>query len=279
MDSERVNDLYDFVDLAKSIEDASQSLSDLTANTELDTDEIIEDNNDNINLVTEYPYIIFMRADIIRVMNLCNKIVQTKSDIAAYNSISLVPVPEFKTLNLYVTNELSHFNYQAELIGDSSEMLKDNISIPFIVLQKIVKLMGNKVLIYKKDNTYYIRLVNGDLILDVRPADMKILTFPGEISTKVADISIDTLGQTVNCILPLLSSEIKGEARRINFTGESAYYNSSFYYIESNLKTPVMCLSYRDADFISRLSKYYKGEMIQIFSVKSDLSRLYFKIR
>lgn len=264
-------------ELIKDYFNLTQSLSDLIG---VNTDEFVEnDNSDDIDLHCDYPYLIFMRTDLIRVMNLCSKLVRIKSDLPSYNSINLVPMPSFRKLNFYATTELSHFRYEGELIGDSDEMIKDNIAVPFVILQKIIKLMGRKVLIYLKDNNYYIRLLNGDLILDIRPANMNILTFPGEIGDKLAEIGVDTLGSTVNSILPLLSSEIKGEARKISFTGTKAYYNSSFYYIESSINTPRMVLSYKDADFISKISKYYLGEKIQIFSVVSKLPRFYLKIR
>ena len=66
---------------------ATQSLNDLVMNTEPDLDEIVEDNNDEINLEVDYPYIIFYRSDLVRAMNLCNKIVQPKSNTTTYNSI------------------------------------------------------------------------------------------------------------------------------------------------------------------------------------------------
>ena len=140
--------------------------------------------------------------------------------------------------------------------------------------------MGNKVLLYKKEENLYIRLLDGDLLLDLRQADMTILTFPGDVSDKdkIAELKINTIGSVVNNILPLLQAEIRGEAKRISFTGDKAYYNSSFYYIETSIKTPRMTLSLRDADFINKLFKYYKNDEIQIFSVKSNLSRLFLKI-
>ena len=259
---------------------ATQSLNDLVMNTEPDLDEIVEDNNDEINLEVDYPYIIFYRSDLVRAMNLCNKIVQPKSNTTTYNSVSLVPVPFDKCIWFYATNELSHFRYRAELLGDMKETWDFPISIPLTILQKLVKLMGNKVLLYKKEENLYIRLLDGDLLLDLRQADMTILTFPGDVSDKdkIAELKINTIGSVVNNILPLLHAEIRGEAKRISFTGDKAYYNSSFYYIETSIKTPRMTLSLRDADFINKLFKYYKNDEIQIFSVKSNLSRLFLKI-
>lgn len=262
----------------ENIINITQSLKDLAMKEAEQLDEFIAENNDDINLDTEYPYLIFKRDELIRVMNLSNKIVQQKSDIISYNSISLIPDINNKSIYFYATNELSHFKYCSELLGNPEEMLDENISISLIVLQKIIKLMGNKVLIYKKENNLYIRLLDGDLLLDLRKPDLKIITFPGKVGHKVAELSVYTLGTTINAILPLLSAEVRGEARRISFTGEKAYYNSAFYYIESEIKSPIMSLTFRDAEFISKIYKYYKDRQILIYSVDSDLSRLFIKV-
>ena len=129
-----------------------QSLNDLAMKETEQLDEFIAENNDDIKLDINYPYLIFKRDELIRAMNLCNKIVQQKSDISSYNSISFIPDIENSGMYFYATNELSHFRYYTELLGDKSEMINENISIPLIILQKLIKLMGNKVLIYKKDN-------------------------------------------------------------------------------------------------------------------------------
>ena len=212
----------------KEFLEATQTLNDLAMKNTDELEELVADNDSDIELEVEYPYLIFKRDELVRAMNLCNKIVQIKSDIVTYNSISFIPYLPEKTMSIYATNELSHFRYTVELLGDEKEMLDLNFSIPLVVLQKLVKLMGNKVLIYKKDVNFYIRLLDGDLLLDFRQPDLSILKFPGEVDEKIADIGINHFGNIVNSILPLLNSEVRGDAKKILFTGEKAYYNSSF---------------------------------------------------
>ena len=157
-------------------------------------------------------------------------------------------------------------------------MLNEYISIPLITLQKLVKLMGNKVLIYKKDNNYYLRLQNGDLLLDVYKANENIIFFPSEPDLKLLEIPVSNLGNIVDAMLPLLNYEISSENKRINFTEEKAYFNSSSYYIESNINTPKLSLSLKDAEFISKLNKYYKNDNMILFNTKSTLPRLFIKL-
>lgn len=265
-------------DLIKNLLNINQSLSDLSMTSILDSDELIVENNDDIDLKTEYPYLIFNRNDLVRAMNLVSKLIKTKSEVSDYNSISFVPVSYNKKILFYATNDLSHFRMSTELLGEPEEFLKESFSIPLIVLQKLVKLMGNKVLIYKKESFYYIRLLDGDLLLDTRPINEKIIFFPGEVQDKIAELSLSGFGSIVNSILPLLNSEIKGESKKILFTGEKAYYNSSFYYIEAKLETPKISLSLNDSEFINKLYKYYRDKSILLFNVKSDVPRLFLKL-
>lgn len=266
--------------LIKDILSLNKELKDLEILDNINSIEEIEEQIDNpsIDLNVDYPYIIFDTHDLLRTINLCNKLILQKSNNFSYNSISLVPVLEYKTLYFYVTNELSHFRYRTELLGDINEMLNEYISIPLIIFQKLAKLMGNKILIYKKDNNYYIRLQNGDLLLDVYKANENIIFFPSEPEEKIAELKIDNIGNIIDSILPLLNTEISVENKRINFTGEKVYFNSSSYYIESTQNTPRMSLSLKDAEFISKLNKYYKNETLLIFNTKSNLPRLFIRI-
>ena len=217
--------------LIKDILSLNNELKELEILDNINNLEDIEEqiNNPSIDLNVNYPYIIFDTYDLLRTINLCNKLILQKSNNFSYNSISLVPVLEYKTLYFYVTNELSHFRYRTELLGDVNEMLNEYISIPLITLQKLVKLMGNKVLIYKKDNNYYLRLQNGDLLLDVYKANENIIFFPSEPDLKLLEIPVSNLGNIVDAMLPLLNYEISSENKRINFTEEKAYFNSSSY--------------------------------------------------
>lgn len=232
---------------------------------EEDLDDLLNIVTGDINLNVSYPHLIFKREDLINAMSLCNKLIQQKSDYTIYKSISFIPVKEYRALHLYSTNELYHFRYTAELIN-ADNILIDNIFIPLVILQKLVKLMGNKVLLYKKEDNYYIRLLDGDLLLDCRPANMDILQFPGTPTDKVADLPIDSLGSVINSILPILNSDLKGENRRLSFTGEKAYFNSTLQYIESEISTPKLSLTIRDSEFINKLSSIYKGKMLKVYN-------------
>lgn len=247
-------------------------------NNIFDSDELIVNNNNDIDLNINYPYLIFNRDDLVRTINLCNKFILSKSDIPEYNSISFVPVIQNKTICMYTTNELSHFIFKTEMLGSLDNIIEKPFLISLNILQKIVKLMGNKVLIYNKDEKFYARLLDGDLLIDARPVNTDIIFMPGNIKDKICDINLNILGGVCYSILPLISSETVNDFKKLYFTGTKSYFKSPFYYIETNINTPKLVLSFRDIEFISRLYKYYKNSQIQLFSVDTSLSRIRLKL-
>ena len=242
----------------------------------LDFNNLVDTKKSTIELSTEYPYIVFERADLVKVLNLCSKLIQAKSTSPIYNSIILVPVEECKSLYFYATNALSHFRYRVELLGNSSEILDENISISITILQKIVRLMSDKVLLYKKDGYYFVRLVDGDLQIDVRSVESNLVFFPGETKDKLCDLALSSFGTAVNSTIPLL--DVKTGSNKINFLGEYMLFYSPYFIINSVINTPRMSLSSKDAEFISRLYKYYKDKSVSIFTVNTELPRLLLKL-
>lgn len=83
-------------DLEELFSAASSLKSILGVDQELD--EFIEETGGDIDLNVQYPYLIFDKLSLVRAMNLCNKLIQQKSDVSSYNSISLIPNIEESTI-------------------------------------------------------------------------------------------------------------------------------------------------------------------------------------
>lgn len=249
-------------------------IEELSANFE----NLINLTKSDIDLNCEYPYLIFNRDELIKFLTISSSIIQIKSDNFSYNSISLVPNSSSRMIYFYATNELSHIRLHTELLGNKSNFIEKNISIQYNVLQKLMKLMAKKVLLYLKNDSLYIRLVNGDLLLDYNIPNLDIVLFPSEKNEFISTIDVDLIGNIVNNMLPLLNSDIQGNLCKISFLGDVAYYRSAFYYIESRIKTPKMSLSLRDSELISNIYKFYKGQNLVLYSTKSSIPRLFASI-
>lgn len=257
--------------------DAIQSVKSLETEDKIE-DNIEVENNKDINLTVDsrYKHIIFDREDLLAMINLSTPIVLNKSEHVVYNSITFVPQPEYKTITMVATNELSLLRYKSELIGEVSQMSSSVFSIPLVTLQKIVRLMGNKALFYITEDSLCVRLLDGDLKLDLRVPNTDRLKLPGKVTGKLAELSLDNFGSIISATLPIMNAEIKGDTRKISFTGEKAYYQSPFYYIESAIKTPSLVLKARDAEVISKLYniKRYRGKTLQLFKIEAYVDRI-----
>ena len=244
-------------------------------------DEIVEESLEEhqIDLEIDKPCLIFERNDLIRIMNLVSKIVLVKSEVPEYNSVTLIPDPEAKTLTVKASNELSQFSTTIELLGEPDKMLKETFAVPYTLLQKVYTFLGSKVLIFKDGIDYYIRLSNGDLVIGARPVNLEKIKFVGEVGDKLSETKISELAELASLFLPIMRDDINTDGKRLRVQENKAYYNSNFFYLETKTTLPDLTLSLRDLEFIQSLVKYYDGLSAVVCSVKtSNVLRFYFKV-
>ena len=243
-------------------------------------EEIVEETLEEvqIDLDVDKPYLIFERNDLIRVMNLVSKLVLVKSEVPEYNSVTLIPDPQTKTLTMKASNELSQFSTTVELLGEPEKMLSETFAVPYTLLQKVYSFLGSKVLIFKDGVDYYIRLANGDLIVGARQVNLDKIKFVGEVQDKLSEINVDELSELSSLFLPIMRDDINTDGKRLRVLENKAYYQSNFFYLETKTNLPDLTLSLKDLEFIQSLTKYYTGMSATIHSVKSEISRFYMKI-
>lgn len=238
-------------------------------------DEILENNiTEDININIPNPKLVILQTDLIRAINLSSTILQPKSDNIIYNSLTFISK---NSLKIFATNELSHFIYTISTFENSLDLI---FSIPLVLIQKLTKLMGNKVMFFIDDSKLYIRLLSGDLLLDLRIPNTNLIKLPIEDSDiqESFEIPINTLGRITSSILPILNTELRSDFKRISFLGDKAFYLSPFYYIESNIITPNMSLRMKDAEFISKLYKFYPDKNVHLGLVKNKINRIQLKM-
>lgn len=259
--------------ISEKVEDKKDNLDEIF-------DEILEDTLEEhqIDLDVDKPYLIFERSDLIRIMNIISKLVLVKSEVPEYNSVTLIPDPVNKNLTIKASNELSQFSTTIGLVGDSDKMINETFAVPYTLLQKVYTFLGSKVLIFKDNLDYYIRLSNGDLIIGAKPVNLAKLEFVGTVAYKLSEVSISELGSISSMFLPIMRDDINTDGKRLRVQNGKAYYNSNFFYLETKTALPDLTLSLRDLEFIQSLVKYYDGLYAVICSVKSDILRFYMKV-
>lgn len=238
-------------------------------------EDILENSvTEDINIDIPNPKLVMSQSDLIRAINLSSTIIQPKSDNIVYNSLTFISKGSLK---IFATNELSHFMYNISTISNSLDLV---FSIPLVLIQKLTKLMGNKVMFFIDENKLYIRLLSGDLLLDLRIPNMNLVKLPilDEDITESLEIPVNTLGRITSSILPILSTELRSDFKKISFLGDKAFYLSPFYYIEAIIKTPNMSLRMKDAEFISKLYKFYSDKNLKLSLVKGKINRIQLKM-
>ncbi len=261
--------------MESTIEQLLNKLNNINASINTTVNELEESSEEDIKIDIDAPKVIIDRHDLLTIMNICSTIIQTKSDNIVYSSLTFI---SNKTLKIFSTNELSQFISDIKVIGENSLDLV--FSIPLVILQRLTKLMGKKVMFFISDNKLYIRLLSGDLLLDLRIPNEKLLRLPISDSdiNESFEIPVNSFGRVITSILPLLSTEIRTDARKILFLGEKSYYLSPYYYIESYIKTPCMSLRMKDAEVISKIAKNYQDKNFLISTINSTIPRIKLKI-
>lgn len=265
------------MDIDKLLDNVTKMVNNtnLTDLEELDENITIQNQNvEDIKINIPNPKLVIYQKDLIRALNLSLSIIQPKSDNMVYNSLTFMSKGSLK---LFATNELSHFTMSVPIIENTLDLI---FCIPLTILQKITKLMGNKVMFFINENKLYVRLLSGDLLLDIRIPNEKLLRLPineDDIKESI-EIPVNTLGRITSSILPILNTEIRSDARKISFLGDKAYYMSPFYYIESDIKTPNMSLRMKDAEFITKLYKHYNDKNIILSVIQSKVTRVHLKL-
>ena len=238
-------------------------------------EEILENSvTEDINIDIPNPKLVLLQKDLIRAINLTSTIIQPKSDNIVYNSLTFISKDSLK---IFATNELSHFIYNASILTNTLDLV---FCIPLVLLQKLTKLMGNKVMFFMNENKLYIRLLSGDLLLDLRIPNMNLVKLPinDEDIKESFEIPINTLGRITSSILPILNIELRSDFKKISFLGDKAFYLSPYYYIEASINTPNISLRMKDAEFISKLYKFYSDKNLKLGLVKSKINRIQLKM-
>ena len=225
-------------------------------------------------LKIDYESIILEKEELIKTLNLASKIAHTSSTAIECNSITFIPDWERRTLTLTVTNDLTYFKCKTELIG-AGNPLRDIFSIKVETLNKLKSFFRDKILIYKKNNEYYIRLLDGDLLLEARIPNMTKLAFTTVPSNLIFEAKVNTFAELLNSY-KIMSDDFSD--KWLAFDGEKLSLCGLNFYSETRFRSPIMCLLMQDVDLLIRLNQYYSEDILQIFSTDSRIPKLYLKI-
>ena len=226
-------------------------------------------------LNVDYPSIVVCKDDLVKTLTLVSKISQPNSSSIECNSLAFVPKWKSNTVDLMITNDLTYFKISIELLGDKTKALEDIFSIRVDFLNKIKPFLKDKVLFYKKGENLYVRLIDGDLLVNYLIPNYSKLTFTSSINSFIYEARVDSFCSLLSTYKSLQNDFAD---KWLTFDGEKACFCGSTYYVESKIRTPKMCLLFADVDLLIKLVQFYSESTLEFYSTDSIIPKLHIKV-
>lgn len=253
-------------------EDLAAFMTDLTLNIE-EQEEDINAVEANIETDIEFQHLLISRDELFKVLKVIGPIVNLKSTRNIPKALTLFW--ENDTLKYLITDDLAYFTKEVHLLNKEN-VLKETLCIPLNILQAAIKSFANNILIYKNENNYYIRLLTGDLILDLVTPEEALLKRPGNIGEELMYTSASSLGDALKVVLPIVSCETIPEKRKLTFINNEIEFNTGKFLISYKIEIPDMKISYKTAEFLKGMCSLYEGA-VYFYKDKSIVNRIHIK--
>ncbi len=236
--------------------------------------QVVENKEESkINKEVDEPHIRFKREDLIKMLQLSSSIINPKSNQYVPKSITIV----FDELvyKMVANNDLEYLEYEFKVLNEENRLL-DTLCLPIELIKSVSNMLDEEIIIYKKDNSYYIRLLlEGDLYLELpspepallrKPTNgIKPLNFKKEAGSDCNLVSCSYLQEALKSLIPIVEEEPILDKRRITFISDRAYYASRKYFMEYNLPLPRIRISLRFADVLRKISFAYNNSGVLEF--------------
>lgn len=240
-------------------------------------EEMTKDLGVDIDLSVNFPRVVIPKTQLVQALNLASVIIKSNSSMNVPQSLTIIP-KEDGNVSLFTTDEMNAFSCEVSTGLSDEDLLKDNICLQSTLLTKLIPVMGNYVLIYKNTdesdeenyNKLFIRLMDGDLVLDTKAPEESMLEQPMEKDELISSVGLPDLNDVVKTILPLVNLDIRPSNQKITFFNNNAFYNSPIYIIRGDITMPNLVLTRVDCEYIRRLSTFFKGANISFYKVKNS---------
>ena len=210
-----------------------------------------EDNiNSTIDLSVEYPHLVLKTEEVLKTIKIISPIINLKSNRNIPKSLTFYY--NEGTYKYLITDDVSYFNQDINILNTDNR-LAETLCIPLNILQACSKSFGDHILIYKKENNFYVRLTSGDLILDLVNAEENLLKYPGLIGNEIMYTSTNTLSDALRAVLPIVQCEPTPEKKKISFVNNTMEFSTGKFLISYAIQLPTMKISYRTAEFLKSM--------------------------
>ena len=154
-------------------------------------------------------------------------------------------------LYLYCTDFDIYLKLKLNVLN-TENTLSDTVIFPLDSMMQLLKAVPSTTIISKKENSYYINLVGGNVILETHTVDESKFKFTDNMNISDKTINSSDLYNIIKDFSPLVSSAISPSEKRIVFSNKviSTYMLSS---ISADLDLPELDLRVKDMTILKQL--------------------------
>lgn len=193
-------------------------LNDLELDDDLDLDNVDLTKFGEVNEVIEAPHVRFATKGFINVLKVLKQVCSTSGrDVV---SKSFLVHAENGKVTFKATDFDTYFETELEC-QNTENVCGDNIVIPLDIILKLVNVLPQSTIIVKKENSYYIHLVGGDMILETYQVDTTKYTL-GDTFEECGAIASASLTAILRDFGSLAKAALNPGDRRICFTKDNA---------------------------------------------------------
>ena len=166
-------------------------------------------------------------------------------------------------LYLYCTDFDIYLKLKLNILN-TENLITDTVIFPVDSIMQLLKAVPSTTIISKKEDSYYINLVGGSVILETHVVDESKFKFADAMNKSDKTINSNKLYSIIKDFSPLVSSAISPSEKRIVFSNKviSTYMLSS---ISADLDLPDLDLRVKDMSVLRQLTNLEKEEELSIY--------------
>ena len=166
-------------------------------------------------------------------------------------------------LYLYCTDFDIYLKLKLNILN-TENLITDTVIFPVDSIMQLLKAVPSTTIISKKEDSYYINLVGGSVILETHVVDESKFKFTDAMNKSDKTINSNKLYSIIKDFSPLVSSAISPSEKRIVFSNKviSTYMLSS---ISADLDLPDLDLRVKDMSVLRQLTNLEKEEELSIY--------------
>lgn len=200
-----------------------------------DTEEQDAHIEDGINVVDEdtYPHIRINSRDFLNALNTCSTVLEKMSTDTIYKSI--VIEVQGKDCYFKAISPVAFLHFHCGITNTKDDLiLNEKICIQHDLLMKVCKVLAKDILIIKKDDGIYLRLIGGDLKIPTEEfKSIERFELPKGDTTEFLTVDSHSFGEKLVGFESLVNAAIKTSDKRILLHGDGIYFNDISIWVKT----------------------------------------------